>query len=245
MKTNEIIILSSDYQYPTKEERLLASLAYPTIENFGFEYKNEFQLFFDDQKKNNEVKREVDLYHWDTCFLNKLGKLRDTFTFLFTCYQRVITSGFTGKDIINKYLFDYYTEIFYYYFFSTRDLIAQIINVYCDLKLTESDVFIRNISSKIKNTVFGDILDTFLKATSDASEFRNNFTHKFPLNYPDYRGTIINDNGNESYGFGGGLTTTHETYMGNIDYSYKVLDEFVSSLRVEFEIKRPCPTTNT
>ena len=240
MKTNEIVILSSDYQYPTKDERHLASLVYPKIENFGFGYKNEFQLFFEDKKKNIEVKREVDLYHWDTCLLNKLGKLRDTYTFLYTCYQREITNGFTGKDIINKYLFDYYTEIFYYFYFSTRDLIAQIINVYCDLKLTESDVFIPKISSKIKNTVFGAILDTFLKATSDASKFRNNFTHTFPLNYPDYRGTIIKDNGKESYGFGGGKSTSHETYMDNINYSYKVLDEFVSSLRIEFQIKKPC-----
>lgn len=235
MKTNEILILPTDYLYPTKEERMLANLAYPNIEKFGFEEKHEFQLFFEDKKKNVEVKREVDLYNWDMCLLNKLGMLRDSYIFLFTSYQRGITNGFKGKGIINRKLFDYYTEIFYYFFFSTRDIIFQILNVYCDFILTESEVSIPTISSKIKNTEFEVIFDTFMKATIDASKFRNNFTHKFPLNHPDYRGTIINDNGMESYGFGGGKVTSYDTYMENINSSNTALAEFVDSLRIVFK----------
>ncbi|MDO9154632.1 MAG: Cthe_2314 family HEPN domain-containing protein [Paludibacter sp.] len=235
MKTNEIHIMHTDYQYPTKEERRLANLAYPNIEKFGFEDKHEFQLFIEDKKKITEVKRVVDLYHWDMCLLNKLGMLCDSYIFLFTSYQRGITNGFKGKGIINRFFFEYYMEIFYYFFFSTRDIITQILNVYCDFKLTESKVSILKISSKIKNTEFEVIFDKFLIATTDASEFRNNFTHKFPLNHPDYRGTIINDNGMESYGFGAGGATSYDTYMENINFSNKALAEFVDSLRIKFK----------
>jgi hypothetical protein len=237
MGTKKIILKSSDYKYPTKDERIMANKICPLIKSFGFEYKNEIQLFLQDKYKFGEVKREVDLFQWDCCLLNKLGKLQETLVYLNTNYLRG-QNDIANEQPINDYLFDYYTEIYYYYFFSSRDLIAQILNVYTDLNFHEDKVSLNKIASKIINPVIKELILNFSSSNSIkiANDFRNAFTHKFPSNYADYRGTVSMLNGVTTYGVGRGNLINSNDIIENIIDSQKILKEFIDSLRVQFRI---------
>ncbi|MFA6806800.1 MAG: Cthe_2314 family HEPN domain-containing protein [Bacteroidales bacterium] len=229
-----MIIKSSDYKYPTKEERAKIRENCQYIEPFGFEYQSEIKMIFQDNIAFDEVKRKVDLFYWDYCLLNKLGKLMESYILLNTSYQRQSTDQTENEEVINNYLFDYYIEIYYYYFFSARDLIAQIINVFYGLKIEEDNVKFHNLGHKLNNKTINIILSDFTKITKATSDFRNSFTHRYPSNYLDGRGELINRDGKVGYGFGNQTITEPKDFISNIVESHQAMANLVKLLKFEF-----------
>jgi hypothetical protein len=241
MIKHSITIKSSDYKYPTTEERARVRAESRLLSPFGFEYNSEIKMLFEDNLPSEEVKRISDLYEWDMCLLNKLGKLSETNVLLRTSYQRGQVEQIEIEKAINDYLFDYYTEIYYFYFFSARDLIAQIINVFYKLKIQDKDVDFRKLVQNQDLLFINDILTDFHTATKKTNDIRNSFTHRFPSNYPDRRVNIINNNGRIAYGFGSETVITPKDLIENIIESHNRLADLIMKLKVEFgKEKMPC-----
>ena len=234
MIEHSITIKSSDYKYPTKEERVRVHADSRSLSPFGFEDIDELKALFEERLPFEEVKRLSDLYSWDTCLLNKLGKLTETNVLLKTSYQRGLLEQTEIEKAINNYLFDYYTEIYYFYFFSARDLIAQIINVFYKLKIKDTDVDFGRLVNNKKLTIINKIMTDFFTTTKATNEIRNSFTHRFPSNYPDKRAEIIEDNGRISYGFGSDTVIPAKDLVDNINESQNKLADLIMKLKVEF-----------
>lgn len=235
----KIILKSSDYKYPSTEERKDVESNYPRIENFGFEYVSEIKSIFDNNPLES-VKRESYLFHWDICLLNKLGKLHETYIFLVTNYNRGVPDKFdetTIKEYLNSHLFDYYAEIFYYYYFSVRDNIGQILNVYFNLNFEENEVYFNKIASKISDIKVREIIEDFINLTTKISKFRNAFAHRFPLNYPDYRPNLSQKDGNKIYSGGRGDYIKPSEFIDNINESLSHLEKFMRELKLEIKPK--------
>lgn len=236
MTNKKIIIKASAFKFPNKEERKEANKDYPKLKRFGFEYIHEISLLSTDIEFE-EVKRKTDLYHWDICLTNKLGKLRESYILLVTNNKQGVIDNFDVLDKklkLNKFLFDFYTEIYHYYFFSVRDIILQILNVYYNLKL-EDGFYLKDFKNKIKNNKkIMEIIDDFLDSTKNTNDNRNTFTHRFPINFPDYRPKITQYNGMETYSAGAGYYKKPSELMKDIKFSISKLDKFISDLRIEF-----------
>lgn len=228
---------ASDFKYPTKEERKLANSNYPKLRNFGFEYVNEIISIFDNNPME-EVHKKSSLYYWDLCLLNKLGKLSETYIFVYTNYNRGIPDSFdkmSQKEFLNRFLFDYYAEIFYYHYFSTRDIIGQVLNIFYNLKLEEDEVFVGSLISKISDNKVKKKIIKFNNSTKKTRDYRNSFTHRFPMNHPDYRPLFIQENGHNKFIAGSGKHIKPIEFMININKSLQILDNFMTELKEEIK----------
>lgn len=153
---------ATDFQYPTKEERKEFNKEYPKLTAFGFSHKSELESFFKNNLEIDEVSRESNLFWWDNCLQNRLGKLHEAYIYTMTHYSRGIgnkNSKFLEEDYLNKFLFDFYAETFYFLYFSVRDVVAQILNWYYSVGQSENETsfnkcFIKEIEDdEIKNTL--------------------------------------------------------------------------------------------
>lgn len=133
-----ITLMSDSFKYPTKVEREKIRKLTPSIDRFKVEYKSATIGILKNFSVEEAIRSE-DIYWWCNCFNNRLGKLTETNIFLQTHYLRVKVEK--DKDPQNIYtdkiLLDYFIEIFYYYFFSARDVLGQVLNIYYDLKVEE------------------------------------------------------------------------------------------------------------
>jgi hypothetical protein len=183
---------SEDFKYPTIEERKTANAILPKFSSFKFEYQSGIALIFNRELSPKEIEKRANLFYWDICLGNKFGKLRETYIYLLTNYYRGFNedcskSSFSG-DSINHFLFDYYSEIFYYYYFSSIDIILQIINLYYTIGISEMKIRLNDeFLKKIKDEDVKKLLNTFKENTKEASELRNSFTHRFTPNLPENR----------------------------------------------------------
>lgn len=240
MPKSEIIHKASDFKYPAREERKLANLKYPKLRNFGFEYVYEIISILDNNPME-EVHKKSSLYYWDLCLLNKLGKLSESYIFLHTNYNRGIPDSFDKMsqiEFLNHFLFDYYAEIFYYHYFSARDNIGQILNIYYDLKIEENEVYFNKLIPLLTNVQVKTAITKFNDSTKVTSKYRNAFTHRFPLNYPDYRPNFKHENGHKKFSAGSGKYIKPSEFMFNIDESLQFLDDFMTELKKEIKPSR-------
>ncbi|MBB1151301.1 Cthe_2314 family HEPN domain-containing protein [Myroides sp. NP-2] len=194
----ETITLKADtFKYPTKEERRKINNIIPKIERFNVEYKSATIGILQNSSFETAI-REEDIYWWCNCVNNRLGKMEETFVYVNTHYLRELE--IKNDEAVNQYtdklLLEYFIEIFYYYYFSTRDVIGQLLNVYCDLKLREDKIFLNEkFLEQIHTEEIKNALTDFLNNTKDSYNIRNSFNHRFtPIN-KDFRATknVIKD----------------------------------------------------
>lgn len=184
----KIIIESETFKYPTKDERIKINKLIPKIDRFDVEFKSALNGILKETSYETAIRQE-DIYWWCNCLNNRLGSMTETFIYLQTHYLREQEKG-NGEppnESADKLLLNYYIEIFYYYFFSARDVLGQLLNISSDLKIEKriilNDVFVEKIKSKeIKNA-----LTDFLKNTNDSYNIRNSFTHRFTPTHQDFR----------------------------------------------------------
>lgn len=235
MKKESIKLKADDFKYPSKEERKEIQKVYPKLSHFGFEDKNELISILIENMSFDEASRYGNLHQWDTCLLNRFGRIHETYVYTLTSYNRGFFDDYSKcshNEMVNRFMFEYYVEIFYYYFFSTRDIIAQILRLYYRIDLEENELhlnktFIKKINDiKVKESVI-----KFNVATKDASEYRNSFAHRFPPNEMDYRSAITEKEGRISIGIGGGRFILSKEIVDNINSSLKSLSVLMIELK--------------
>lgn len=207
-----MILNSEGFRYPSREERKVAGKDLRPIETFPFPYQNKFGFVMQNISVDMPVDpvaidaagtRKENLWWWSHCLQNRFGKLRETYIYVMTSYNRGFDDDVQNRSadkVINKLLFDYYAEIFYYFFSSVQDIIAQVLNIYFEFDLDETEVSFDKVLKKIKplNATKAKNLYTLLAAfdgtTGQATKLRNSFTHRFSPTEPDYRAVLSNIN---------------------------------------------------
>lgn len=234
MSKKEIILKQEYFRYPTENELSLIEEKFSELTHFDFEYVNSFFLAFKpDSLESLQVKDN--LYWWDNTLCNKLGKLRTSFYNVAVNYCRSIEkSGFEiiSEKSINKIQFDYYVETLYYYLFSSRDIIFQILNVYYNLGIKEDDYgFNKKVKNSIKNESVKELILGLSYDFKVASEIRNSFTHRFPANQIDYRVTYSETPEGNCIKAGNEKILHDKDIFENITFSIKRLEGFILSLK--------------
>ena len=234
---NTITLSSDTFKYPTKEERKKVGEFIPKINRLKIEYKSATIEILQDSTFENAVRNE-DIYWWNNCLDNRLGKLTETRVYVQTHFLR-IQEGASHKSINSKtdrILLDYYIEIFYYYFFSTRDVMGQLLNIVCDLEIEEHKIFLNEtFVEKIKSTKIKGALSDFLKNTKDSYNIRNSFNHRFTPTHQDFRAkrNIIKEDNKIS--FYSAKEVKVETFILDIENLMKHLSYLMDELREEIK----------
>ena len=191
---NKKIILKSDsFTYPTKYEREEINNRIPKINRLNIDHKSALINFLKNKNINSAINEE-NIYWWNNCLNNRIGKLNETYIYVITHYER------SDNKLTEKLLFDYYAEIFYYYFYSVRDIIGQLINVLFEIGLKEHEVFIKkSFIEKISNERLRKSFEEFANSTSSSyKKFRNGFNHRFTPNLKDNRVNNISNEKDEN-----------------------------------------------
>lgn len=187
---SKTITLKADtFKYPTLEERRIISSLTPRIDRFNVEYKSATIEILGDFSLDSAIKGE-DIYWWCNCINNRLGKLEETFVYVQTHYRRkqeIKKEKFEDRHT-DKILLEYFIEIFYYYFFSTRDVIGQLLNIFCDLGIEEHKILLNEkFVEKIQSNEIKSALTDFLNNTKDSYNIRNSFNHRYTPTHQDFR----------------------------------------------------------
>ncbi len=189
----KITFKAEDLKYPSAEEIKYADSKCPKFGNFGFE-DNSLIISVLQGKPVKEASIEDNLYWWDLILTNRFGSLRGAYFDSLTHFNRGFKDYFqecSDNEIINRLLFDSNAEIFYYFFFVTADVIAQILKLYFKIDIPESKVsFNEKLIKEILDPSVKEALRKFYNDTKLARDYRNGFTHRFPMNHPDYRSKI-------------------------------------------------------
>jgi hypothetical protein len=186
----KITFKAEDLKYPTDEELRYADSQCPKFTNFGFQRQSAIKSIFD-RKPVQDASIDENLFWWDLVLKNRFGSLRGAYYESLTHFRRGFKDDYkecTENEILNRLLFDSNAEVFYYFFFVTTDVIAQILNLYFSLKILETKVnFNEDLINIISEPYIKRTLQEFYDETKTARYYRNGFTHRFPTNYPDYR----------------------------------------------------------
>lgn len=166
-----------------------------------------------------------------------MGRLTETYTFLQNHFDRGFKENHLScndEELVDHFLFDYYTEIFYYFYFSARDIIFQLLNVYLDLGFSEEKLNISKVvkASKSKNIEINELLELYYKNTGKGNEYRNSLTHRFPINQEDYRFVEeISLDGSKQYSKNEGDYLDSEKIFHNINEISRILSDFLKDLK--------------
>lgn len=190
---NTTLTLTADsFRYPTQEERRRIREIIPEISQFNPAYKSAIIDIIINGYADSAIRNE-DIYWWCNCVNNRIGKIEETFIYVKTHQYRVDSNNITDSVITftDRILLEYYIEIFYYYFFSFRDLLGQLLNIYFDLKIDEKGKFFnKEFMGKIKSDPIKTPLVDFLKMTHNSSNIRNSFVHRFTPTHRDLRSSV-------------------------------------------------------
>ena len=229
-----VILKSKDFKYPNKEEFIKFHNRCPKLEIFGFKHYHPLALIVNDRMPMNEASRSSNLYWWDNCLINRFQKVCHTYVFTLTNYYRGFSDDYkkdTHLQAVNHIMFDYYAEVFYYHFFSARDIIAQILCTYFSLALEENTIsFNKTFINTIKDQRIKSILLKFEDESKDSKKYRNSFTHRFTPNIPDYRSIVSEDS--RVLKFGGGNFIPAERIIDNINKSLISLSDLLIQLKI-------------
>jgi len=190
MINKSITLKATTYKYPTKDERKVINKQIPKIAHFNVKYNPALFDYFFQNKPLDKAHQEEDVFWWANCFNNKLGKLRETYVYLQTHYLRLqnVQDWNTEKHYTNQFLLEYYIEIFYYFYFSVRDVLGQLINVTQNLKCEEDKIrFNQEFIKKIPSEEIKIALTEFIESTKDSYNIRNAFNHRFTPTLIDNR----------------------------------------------------------
>jgi hypothetical protein len=120
MANKKFAMEADDYRYPSLDERKEVLKDYPKFNCIGFKYKDELESLINEKLSLDETMKHGNLYWWDNCLLNRFGVLKETYIYAMTSYSRGFIDEYSEcsqNQFANRLLFDYYAEIFYYYFF--------------------------------------------------------------------------------------------------------------------------------
>ena len=150
-----------------------------------------------------------------------------------TYYKRGVSEDFKAKNspiLVNTFLFEYYAEIFYYFLFSSLDIVAQIISFYYDPLSNEKKVsfnfdFVKKYSFNISI-----LIEPFTRL-EDARECRNSFTHRFTPLMNDSRSSFDNEENVAILGVSYEKRYDYNFILKNIKESLDLLSSLMNYLK--------------
>lgn len=233
-KTRKVTFKAEELKYPSKEEIKYANAKCPKFNNFNFESQNGLILLFNGTPIKDASALE-NIYWWDIILLNRFGSLRGAYFDALTHYRRGFAEehhNCSDGEMVNRLLFDNNAEIFYYFFFVSCDVMAQILNEYYKIgKKDEQVKFNYQFFNLIPDENVKSALKRFYKETEVArNTIRNGFTHRFPQNYPDYRSIVEENNSKKTYSAGSGRFITPKDILANMEDSLKSLSVLMIEL---------------
>ena len=252
-----MLLKQEDFKYPTAEEILSIKDLIPDISSFKFKKINTFQKFFAGELSLEQLHRINNLHHWDICLSNRFGKLMQTSYNALTYYKRGVSEDFKAKNspiLVNTFLFEYNVEIFYYFFFSSLDIVAQILSLYYDPLSTyyfffsSLDIVAQILSlyydplSNEKKVSFNfdfvkkysfniSILIEPFTRLEDARECRNSFTHRFTPLMNDSRSSFDNEENVAILGVSYEKRYDYNFILKNIKESLDLLSSLMNNLK--------------
>ncbi|MBX2944064.1 MAG: hypothetical protein KF860_17165 [Cyclobacteriaceae bacterium] len=184
MANKKIYLEASSYQYPSRDERIKHSKRIPKIQRLEPEYLPAFIGILKNEDSEDAIRRE-DIHWWNNCLENRLGKLNNAYIFSLTHYERIKEDP---ERLTDEILLDFHLEVFYYFYFSTRDVFCQLLNVVYNLKISEEKLLVKEaFADRIPNDNIRNNLKTFLNVTYNQYGIRNSFNHRFTPTLPDQR----------------------------------------------------------
>jgi phage pi2 protein 07 len=229
-----IIIKADEFKYPTRDEIKKLKLERPRLNTFGFPYVYEMIELLDRINGMADVARRSHLHWWDHCLANRLGSLNHAYITALVHYNRGLPDDikdYQYEHFVNRTQFSYYGETYFYFFISVRDTIAQLINVYFSMGISENKLFINEeFYKKIPDQNVKNLFVQFMTDTKLTSEFRNGLAHRFLLTQPDYRPSINYDKG-MVYEAGAGNSIRSSELNAEIKRSFLCIAKFLDNLR--------------
>ena len=199
-------------RFPTTGETKNIFENFPELRQLHITYNSKDDLTF---QSTDRFIDHNDFQQWLIRLLNKLGDVRFSYIQLTYSFNKGIPDQNWKKDgerggmsfftefstedhNANKFLFDFFTETFYYHFFSSVDVLYKVINKLFSFNFDE---FIKDFNSKVlkklkeKDFDLHNAIDSFIKLQRKNRKFRNDFTHNFAANEVDLRSkqSIKND----------------------------------------------------
>ncbi|WP_067151353.1 Cthe_2314 family HEPN domain-containing protein [Pseudotamlana agarivorans] len=227
------------YKYPSLEEGLNQTKFIPNYECFLFKRINSITSVLNGDLETDEVNRRNNLDNWNRVLTNKLFKLHETELFLRVHFERGIQDNIiksNEKELVDGIQFQYFVEIYYYFYFSCLDILAHILNCFYNLKFKEHKIgFKEELLNKIHNDDIKDLLNEFNSSIKNTREYRNHFTHKFPKNENDSRTNLSHSDGRNMIHISMGNRVKNEEFLKNIEGSSKSLKILLDKLKLEFD----------
>jgi len=235
-KRSKIVIHSGTFTYPSEEERRSISEEYPKVPHFIFSRMLQPLEIFSTKISLNEANRINNLYFWNIFLSNRLRLIRESYEIAVANYKRGVSDPAEAtqneKQFANRWKFDYYSETFFYFFFSFQDQLAGFLNLYYFDEYEESRGLYLNekFISRIPDKMVKESINLFLSSTDRAKELRNAFTHRFSPTAPDYRTTLKIVDGKKYYGLKGGESVSAQEIVANMKSSVGALSELMGNL---------------
>jgi len=221
-----------DFTYPTLEERNIANEIIPLIKSFEFKVINSFLSVISNELSIDEATKIDNLCNWNLCLKNRLGKLRESFINSYTHYLRYQEmNNNESLEHLNEYLYEYYCEVFYYYFFSTRDVICHIINIYFDLKIAEYAISLNEkFIQCVANDEINKALTYFESETLESKKIRNQFVHRLTPTQEIFGVFEFKEEGLKKWGWDSGAYISNDNLKDNMIKSLNDLSILINKL---------------
>lgn len=227
----DIILKADSFNFPSKKERIKISREIPTLKMFQVKYKSAFFNIINRTKEHEDAIIEEDIFWWNDCLNNRIWWLTESYTFAITHFNRYQIN----KELLtDKLLFEFFLENFYYYYFSTRDILAQLLNLIFRLNPTSEKIhFNQNFINKISNSRVKNHLQTFYEETYSKYETRNAFTHRFtPILIDNRASTNIKKEGNKT-GFNNAKQIDYQIFVDEIEIMMNSLEKLLNNINTE------------
>lgn len=235
MPRKTIRIKASDYRYPSRDELREIYNINPDLHAFGYMSEYPMTALISMKKGIKEVHRDDHLQYWDRVLLNRNGMLSRTYHNAMVHYMRGFPddeSAFEHEHYINRIQFDQYAEIFYYHFSTVKDTIGQILNVYYSMGFDVTKLFFKNVLAKIPDQAVLKAITDFNVLTEVTTEYRNSFTHRTPINYPDSRSTIDHTGDSLIYGSANHNFVKSSVIRDNMESTFVALAGLLDTLKI-------------
>lgn len=229
---NKIIFYAKDFTYPAKEERRIVSDIIPSIKAFEFKKTSSFISVLSNEISIEEATKTDSLCNWNLCLKNRLGKLRESFINSYVHFLRYKElSSNESLEHLNEFLYEYYCEIFYYYFFSTRDVICHIINIFFELKIPEILISLNErFIQKVTNTDIIEALTNFNSETFESRNIRNQFVHRLTPTQEVFGVSEFVENGKKKLGWDAGAYISNDRLCENMKKTLNDLSTLMNKL---------------
>ena len=229
-----ITIKNEEFKYPTLHELRQIKPDTPRLKPFGFPYIYEISELIQNVTNMEDVARRSHLHWWDHCLTNRLGSLNHAYTTALVHFNRGVPDDikdYQQEHYVNRTQFSYYGETYFYFFMSVRDTIAQLLNVYYDMKIKEDKLFINEqFYKKITDSKVENLFIQFMADTKVTSDFRNGLAHRFLITHADYRPSVSYDKGGMVYGAGRGDAIKSSELIAEIKRSFLCMAKFIDDL---------------